>query len=281
MRGRIQAALAAMAGNFVPLLGPAVVALVTLRRGAGDGSYMVMAAFLPSLAFTLLSPDTLPWTYLYLVSLLATYMAALVLKASQSWAAVMIALLVVSALGGVLSGVAIDGFVRQLIDNLVQVQQEMLAELEQADVTADPVTPMFIYGLFAFGVWVGALPGVLLGRWFQGLLYNPGGFGEEFRQLRLGPGVPLMLFGLLAMSFARPSGQTWALLCVMPLLIQALAVAHALVFRRKQTNGPLVLTLLYGSLIFPLTSVYAMIGLALVGLTDNWVNYRRRFAPAE
>lgn len=54
---------------------------------------------------------------------------------------------------------------------------------------------------------------LMLGRYWQSVLYNPGGFGLEFRALRLSP--PLA-FGLLAVMFLAPNlGHELAMLTPM------------------------------------------------------------------
>jgi len=48
--------------------------------------------------------------------------------------------------------------------------------------------------MIAYVLAFNSFTGVLLGRWLQALLYNPGGFGAEFRELRLGLIVSIVCF---------------------------------------------------------------------------------------
>jgi hypothetical protein len=49
MRGRLQAGTVAVLGYLIPLLAPAAVALITLRKGAAEGSMILLFALSPAL----------------------------------------------------------------------------------------------------------------------------------------------------------------------------------------------------------------------------------------
>ena len=46
--------------------------------------------------------------------------------------------------------------------------------------------PVFFSGILALNVMLTSLISVLIARWWQALLFNPGAFGKEFRALSLG-----------------------------------------------------------------------------------------------
>src|SRR5690606_23988565 len=74
------------------------------------------------------------------------------------------------------------------------------------------ITPV-LTGLMAALLQIVSLLCLMLGRYWQSVLYNPGGFGLEFRALRLSP--PLA-FGLLAVMFLAPNlGHELAMLTPM------------------------------------------------------------------
>ena len=85
MRGRVQASLVALLGNLVPLVSPATVALVTLRRGAADGLLVLMWAALPLVVavFMIEASDMVIMTSL--VGLVAVDIYSEVLRGSLSW----------------------------------------------------------------------------------------------------------------------------------------------------------------------------------------------------
>ncbi len=118
---------------------------------------------------------------------------------------------------------------------------------------------------------------LFLGRWWQAMLYNPGGFGEEFRALRLGWTLTLG-FAAVLMVFALGIGgllfQDIFVVLLVPFVIQALAVAHALVRTRKANNG--WLAALYVLLV--VANGHMLLLLGFIGAMDNWFDFRRLFA---
>ena len=82
-------------------------------------------------------------------------------------------------------------------------------------------------GLLAYILAVNGLIGVFLGRWMQALAFNPGGFGEEFRGLRLGIGFSAACFlGNVLLSYQGDEYWWWSNILAVPLLLVAAAVAH-------------------------------------------------------
>lgn len=94
--------------------------------------------------------------------------------------------------------------------------------------------------VLAAGYVVNMMLTLLLARWWQSLLYNPGGFGREFRELRLpsGPGAALGAVGLVALVLAFTGGAgggpaaDFLAVAVVLLVFVGLAVAHHEVHRR-------------------------------------------------
>lgn len=119
--------------------------------------------------------------------------------------------------------------------------------------------------------------GLLLARWWQALLYNPGGFGQEFRQLRFG--MVTASIALVTTVFAIATANEMALnlffIVIVLMMFQGLAVIHNLVAKCKLS--PSLLIGVY--VIMLLTLQQGAIGLlliALLGLLDNWLNLRFR-----
>ena len=79
-------------------------------------------------------------------------------------------------------------------DVWVGILEPLRASLVEGGVIAEAASQALIEGLsrwmtgaFAASLYVQFLLALLLGRWWQAVLYNPGGFGAEFRGLRLSP----------------------------------------------------------------------------------------------
>ena len=86
-----------------------------------------------------------------------------------------------------------------------------------------------IAGMLGAGTAMMSVLCLLLARYWQAALYNPGGFGAEFKALVLpgrgqfgaGCGGP-RCFGAWAQQY-----RTWAMICLLPLTFAGLALIHA------------------------------------------------------
>ncbi len=127
--------------------------------------------------------------------------------------------------------------------------------------------------------WVGSL---LLARWWQALLYNPGGFSEEFVVLRLHPAVGMAALGAMALTqFGPPPlvhlGVDLVFVIMAAFFISGLAVAHGLNVNFGEPVGWLVGVYLL-ILLFP---NQMMTILAATGLADTWVDLRSKIGRGE
>ena len=110
---------------------------------------------------------------------------------------------------------------------------------------------------------------LMIGRWWQGLLYNPGGFQQEFHNLRIDPRVMIFLLGLILVGLMDiPPLDGWLpLFCIAPMLA-GLAIAHYMV--AKKTMGTPWLVLIY------MTVLMMAPAIILLGLTDSLLDLRKR-----
>jgi hypothetical protein len=116
---------------------------------------------------------------------------------------------------------------------------------------------------------------LLLGRWWQAQLYNPGGFGQEFRELRMGQALAVATVAVfVGAPLARlPLIVNLALGLSIVLGMFGLAVLHSAVQRSRAGRGWLIA--LYVGMAFLMYPVLTV--LALLGATDQWLDLRRRF----
>lgn len=276
MRGRAQAAMVALLGAFVPFVSPSTVALVSLRRGGLDGSFVIAWAMLPVIVMTAVSPETLPMAFYSLCVLVAVIGAALVLRSQSDWSVSVLGLVVLAATGGLVFGVTFPEFNAQLVEELNRVQSETQAQLqEQGSELTDQVniTATLVAGLMAALVGFNALLALVIGRWWQALLYNPGGFREEFHQFRLSKTQSLVCFGVAAICVTRANWLFWGLLAALPLFLVCAATVHNRVYAKGW--GLPWLVLFYLLMLFQPFFLVAF----TIGFTDSWVDYRRRFGP--
>jgi len=131
-------------------------------------------------------------------------------------------------------------------------------------------------GTMAMTLLIAALSGLLLGMWWHAALSSPGALAKAFRGLRLGR--VFAAIGLAVLAGGIVTGQTiFANLMVVVLFsfaIQGLALIHAIGAARNWPTGVLALT--YVMLFFGMSIVAPL--LAVVGMLDNWLNFRGRLA---
>ncbi|HEY0635028.1 MAG TPA: DUF2232 domain-containing protein, partial [Gammaproteobacteria bacterium] len=118
---------------------------------------------------------------------------------------------------------------------------------------------------------------LFIARWWQAMLYNPGGFQGEFHQLRLGRGFALVAVAtgallLVSSSETMPIATDLLVVMVMLFMIQGLSVSHYLVARAGANSGWLV-ALYVLAILLP----QAALTLAVAGIADNWLDFRTIF----
>ena len=162
---------------------------------------------------------------------------------------------------------------------------EMLPALKEGGMTLPPDSELgpalkeysqVLSGWLFASISFGWMISVLIARWWQSLLYKPGAFGEEFRQLRLGlavagGGVAIALLSLLGGQLGQWSTNL-LFVAVALFLLQGIAVGHAIV---KQTGANSVW--LIAMYIIVVISPAGMIVAAALGLLDNGIDFRARF----
>ncbi len=281
MSGRRQAIIAAIICSIIPFfgwLGVSIMALVTLRNGIVEGGLVLFWITLPALIFSAMGiGDPLLEGIVYVN--LVVFMLAAVLRQTSSWSAV----LQVAALLGVV-GVMIAHqlhpdlqaiWLKLLNGTLVDVKKQGIKlDLPPHDVQ----TLLKILAKIATGVQASILLAsdlfvLLFARWWQAMLYNPGGLGRELCSVRLEPASTLVLVAVVLLAL---NGSLLAL-DILPLiaflfLLAGLSFAHRFAVSKKAKWA--WLCLLYGLLIllFPQVSAF----LIVVGCLDAWINLRAR-----
>jgi len=133
-------------------------------------------------------------------------------------------------------------------------------------------------GVVAAGILLQLLFSLYLARWWQALLYNPGGFGAEFHQLRLYrlvalPGAIILILWLLPGVELAAAVNCLGALYLSLFLLQGLAVAHGVFGGMKSPQRWLVVTYMMLFVFMP----QMVLALAVIGLLDVWIDFRARF----
>lgn len=290
MRGRSQAVMAAAVCTVLSVLlaplsyvGAAVIGLVVLRKGAFEGLVVMAAASLAAGVLTLIVLGTaIPAMALVVILWLPVWLLALMLQQTASQGLVL-------AVAGLLGLVGIAA-VHLALDSPADWWREVLEMVlvpafEQQGVALDTGAledaARIMTGLAVALTVLGMVLSLFLARWWQGLLYRPGGFGEEFRALRMDRRVAVatlvaVLASLLAGGAMGELGLDVIMLAVVLYMIQGLAVVHALVAGRGVSAGWLVGLYLLLFFLWPF-AIYAVVALGMVGFADSWLNLRARF----
>jgi len=281
MRGRMQATLVVAGCATLPLLywlGAAAGCLVLLRRGLKDALGVLALGLLPALIWWLYSDDPRA-----LLVLLGSSSLALVLRASESWNRVLLVSIAMGVVFSVVLGTVFAPQIEMLAQALIKVMPSLLGDVyqklsvdEQAQF-ASLIAPV-LTGLIAALLQIVSVLSLLVGRYWQALLYNPGGFGREFRAIRI-PLLPAML--LLVLMLLGPNlGSQMAMLtplCSVPLVFAGLALIHGLVAQKRLARfwlvGLYVTLLLFMQLIYPLLVVLAIV--------DSLIDFRGRSTPKD
>ncbi len=266
MRGRMQAIVVVAGSAALPMLFwlcAAAGSLVLLRRGLNDALGVLVWAVLPALAWWYFGdPRTL-------LVLLGSFGLALLLRNRSSWPRVMLCSVGLGVLYAWALGMVFGEPIAALATELQKVLPDMLSEaykqlsVEEQTRLGALLIPV-LTGLLAALLQIITLLSLMLGRYWQASLYNPGGFGLEFRALRFSP-LPAMV--LLAGMLLGPSlGVQMAMLaplCSVPLAFAGVALVHGLVAKNRMSRfwlvGLYVTLVLFMQLIYPLLAVMAIV----------------------
>lgn len=281
MRGRMQATLVVAGCAALPLLywlGAAAGSLVLLRRGLKDAMGVLALGILPALIWWLYSDDPRA-----LMVLLGSSGLALVLRASESWNRVLLVSIAMGLVFSVVLGAAYRPQIEMLSQELVKILPLALGDLyqqlsvEERARLAALIAPV-LTGLIAALLQIVSVLSLIVGRYWQALLYNPGGFGREFRAIRipLGPAMLLLACMLLGPNFGSQLAMLTPL-CSVPLVFAGLALIHGLVAEKRLAKfwlvGLYVTLLLFMQLIYPLLVVLAIV--------DSLIDFRGRLTPKD
>jgi len=292
MRGRVQASVVALAGNLVPLVSPATVGLVTLRRGLQDGLLVLLWACLPLVATLYFASASSLVVMTSLVGMVAVLVAAEVLKGTASWQWTLVATLgLCSALMLALAslfpeqGAVVAREVQEVVVSLASTERletvaaspfYVLMAITAVSLGIEEVALAFVLGFLSWLTVMNVIASLLVSRWWQAILFNPGGFQREFHGLRLGIAVASGLMGAVVFCYlASVQYMAWASMLGMPLLLAGIGLMHHLV--RFLGLGTFWLVVMYTGLVLigPLSMV-----LIVVGFLDSFLDFRTRVARA-
>jgi hypothetical protein len=290
MRGRWQSvigvaglAMASMAIPLMSLFSSAALGLVALRRGAGE-SFLVLCVsavvagltglFLTGNSVAAMAYGLLLWVPVWPVAILLRETAQLGLTLE---AAALLALLVVIGIFLILPDPA--GLWQETLLQLVQPMFEHApAGLDQAQVSSNLSTfAHYMSGVAVGGSLAGLVLGLLVARWWQAMLFNPGGFRSEFLAMRLHAvsgyaWLAVIGLGLLLDGFPAELAWNLSIPFFVPFVTAGFAVLHAMLAMKRFW--------LIGLYVAPFFLPQLLLPVAFMGFSDIWLKWRRRLSPA-
>jgi len=276
MRGPKQAAIVAFVSTLIPMmfwLGAAAIALVTLRQGPQQGMSTLVWAIIPALGWWLGMHD--PGA---LIVLAGALVMATVLRATISWDATFLAGMTFSLFVGWMTPLLMPELINTLMEMADEVFRSLAqdAQMEYDEGVQSSFRAMMVAS-FAASFFGMALGSICLARSWQSRLYNPGGWQQEFHQLRMNP---KLVFGFLMLLWLAPAIGLEPILILMvlgiPVILCGLALVHGVIGRKKLGGQWLFGFYFLVVMLFPTVLVL----LALIALLDSVIDIRSRIQTA-
>jgi hypothetical protein len=278
--------------SFIPLLGSIsliMVGFITLLRGAREGFYLLVVVLIPLIITLYFEPTAPPDTFsagdilgCYAVINVLTWVFAVLLRQYGSWNLLLqlTALLgIVIVMGAYIVNPDIQTWWQTHLTNYINY-----ALKSSGDMTDDKITAMqastsglvgalkpFFTGFMATFVVFWALLQLLLARWWQAAIYNPGGLRKELCNIRLSYAAGIVSFIVALMLFTGSPiivDMTSVIICTY--VTAGFSVLQVLLNNTKKAW--LWNTLIYAGIIL------VPFGMGLVGvlaLVDTFFNLRR------
>ena len=290
MAGRGQAAFFIILSTLLSLILPpiglfsaAAIALITLRISWQQGLlYTFLGSAVLAIVSYLLKQDAPLGVIAGLMAWLPIVFFATILAQTNAWQRTLQALLAVTILGVLLFHAyqpEPELFWQTTLKQLKPMLQDAYKlSSSESDELIHSISA-WMTGVFIAAIAVTVALALVLARHWQAMLYNPGGFGEEFRELRIGKVFAMIIVACIVLAIVMRSTIAIEILiiAVSIFMLQGLALAHGIVHQLEMKLGWLVA--LYVLLFILLAQMFVL--LAAFGIIDNFVDFRRKFAKTD
>jgi hypothetical protein len=219
--GRTQAAIVGFFGNIIPLVSPAAVSLVTLTKGLSEGALLSLYAATPLMIMIYASDANTVVTMLSIFTVVCVLLVSSIMRLRSSWSEALFFITVFSVISTVFTSIFFNSSLIAL-ENIISDFFEN--NQHNNDFTLDR---NFLLGIASYIIALTSIASLILGRWWQAMLFNPGGFKLEFHQLRFSSSFSvIILMGMFACEFFLDGHTSWFSLLSLPLMLGGIALLH-------------------------------------------------------
>lgn len=287
LRKRLHAGVAALLFAIAPVLGipfigwlaTIIIGLVTLRQGAGEGLVVLGWSAIPAVVMTFIATDAFLLSQV-ITSGLVVWFLAITLNARYSWSH-LIEIMAWLAIAAILiahgASDNIYAFWATKLNAIVAHYNQQFAD-DGIKVSLSTTNMYYIThvatGFFVAMVLLNAVFNLLVARWWQAKLFNPGGFQREFLSIRLSYRlvIALAVFALLAAFKVN-----WVLdlfpIVLIAFFVGGFSVMNAWLLHLK--NGRIWMILFLVLLIVRFMFIGAAV--MIVAMVDSVVDIRKRW----
>jgi hypothetical protein len=263
----------------VSIVSSAAVALVTLRRGGYEGLYVLIASYALAAIHGLVIFGSFQFALLYGPLI---WLIAMILREVKQLSIAVEITVMFGVAGIVIFFIFVNDPAAMWGSILTQMTQPVL-ENSDVDFPVEKIKQNiqffshFMTGGVAAGSVYGLLFGLFLARWWQSVLYNPGGFREEYLSLKVRPKLAIASIVIAAIAWLMSgvlSEICWniTILFVVLYTIVGTAILH-IAFSTMKTRFFMV-PFLYLTLVFV---PHMTIVVVIVGIIDTWLDLRSKF----
>jgi hypothetical protein len=263
----------------VSIVSSAAVALVTLRRGGYEGLYVLIASYALAAILGLVIFGSFQFALLYGPLI---WLIAMILREVKQLSIAVEITVMFGVAGIVVFFIFVNDPAAMWGSILTQMTQPVL-ENSDVDFPVEKIKQNiqffshFMTGGVAAGSVYGLLFGLFLARWWQSVLYNPGGFREEYLSLKVRPKLAIASIVIAAIAWLMSgvlSEICWniTILFVVLYTIVGTAILH-IAFSTMKTRFFMV-PFLYLTLVFV---PHMTIVVVIVGIIDTWLDLRSKF----
>ncbi len=285
LQNRLSAMGLAFVLAYVPYLGLSIIiaAFVTLRKGPYEGGLVFLAATFPVLLMYFshqADGAALGWLILSVASNVIIWFFAILLYRYENWGflldcAILIGVVFIGLLHFVYPDIQNFWSTRltEYLDRVVDSGNAEGITLENKQQIID--VSRYAGGLLTAFILLNGILQLILARWWQGLMFNPGGLRKELYNIRLSHVVGILFIIFFVLSYL----DNPIAIDIMPIIyllfaVSGLSLMHYMLAPRKYSW--LWLLIMYAVAIRFLPQSGLLI--AFVAFMDIWFNFRSRVA---